>query len=243
MSKNNLSKYLEAIIDQNGLEVLSNEKKTINLIAVKYKNSTEERKLLKIAYSSGVMAELLAGRAGSKEDFDNSIKRAMEIVDSSELSPVECGNLVKDISLVLTSCRGVKAPPTGKVAKLRNALNLFAVLSFLLFAALFLLNTSNVGRMFTDSFAPFNKALYEYLAITISFVLLFGGKGLRSGNDRFSTNFIIFAFFALIILPIASSLIHGVGFFVCLIRALVAAVLGLVGMILGAMVFPTKKTN
>lgn len=243
MSKNNLSKYLEAVIDKNGLEVLSNEKKTINLIAARFKNSAEERRLLKIAYSSGVMAELLAGRAGSKEDFDNSIKRAMEIVDSSELSPEECGDLVKELSLVLTSCRDVKAPPTGKTAKLRGALNFFAVLLFLLFAALFLINTGNVGRLFTDSFAPFNKALYEYLAITASFALLLGGRGLRSGNDRFSTNFIIFAFFALIILPIASSLIHGVGFFVCLIRVLVAAVLGVVGMILGAMASPSKKTN
>ena len=240
MSKK-LAKYIKSIVNKNGFDILYNEQKVVNPIAVEYKNSAEERKLLKMAYSCGIMAELASGAKQGGKSFDDAITRSMTLVDSIPLTPKERTALVTELAIALNDCRGVKALPTGKKGRARKIIMFLSVVLFIAFTVLYLVNTRSVGKMFSDHFNPFSKALYEYVIITAVCALLYSTDALRSGNDKFSSYFILIIILALIILPIVASIIHGVGFFTCLIRSVVAAVLGFVGVVIGAMIFPNTK--
>lgn len=97
MKRTRLKSYLKAIIAKYGMDVLLNGQKAVNLIAVTYKNSMDERHLLKLIYEHGVMDELIGALKGADvlEAVDNSVKK----LKMSALMPEdEAERLIRDIA-------------------------------------------------------------------------------------------------------------------------------------------------
>lgn len=81
MNRTHLVKYLKGTVAKLGIEILRNDKKVVNHIAVTFKNSMEERKLLKMLYEYGAMTQLLDAhdRGG---DATYAVDEAIELMIS-----------------------------------------------------------------------------------------------------------------------------------------------------------------
>ena len=77
MKHTHLVRYIKAVVAKQGTDILYNDKKLVNLIAIQWKNSLEERTLLKQLYEFGSM-ELLLGAQTSGGDATDSVNSAID---------------------------------------------------------------------------------------------------------------------------------------------------------------------
>ena len=77
MKHTHLVRYIKAVVAKQGADILYNDKKLVNLIAIQWKNSLEERTLLKQLYEFGSM-ELLLSAQTSGGDATDSVNSAID---------------------------------------------------------------------------------------------------------------------------------------------------------------------
>lgn len=127
MKRTRLKSYLKTIVTKHGIEVLSNGQKTVNLIAVTFKNSLEERQLLKTVYEHNAMEELLNALSGDIDAltaYDNAVAK---LTGNTSMNEEDAGQLIKELAdaIKLPIPKRPKAPkPKPEKVKLEKADNI-----------------------------------------------------------------------------------------------------------------------